>query len=299
MVLRNRKTFARCRQNKIRQKMTRKNRLPKETSVYMKFMYHEKGMRGKKLVKAFPKYSKATVYRHAKLPFEEKPSLDKRNSNRGRPRKLTARDERNLIRQLRLCRERMGSFGTSTLRTAADIDPNISLWTIRRALKRHGYLYLQSRKKGLLTKRDLTRRYRFACKIKKLPLRNFWENGISFYFDGTSFVHKTNPLAQARTTKSMAWRKRGEGLSLNCTSKGKKAGVQGKTAHFFVSIAYGKGVILCDQYLERLSGESFADYVRCRFPQIFEKSSNPKAKRFLQDGDPSQNSAQARKALAT
>ncbi len=95
----------------------------------------------------------------------------------------------------------------------------------------------------------------------------------------------------------MAWRKRGEGLSLNCTSKGKKAGVEGKTAHFLVSIAYGKGVIACNQYFERLTGERFSEYVRLNFPRIFARSANAKAKRFLQDGDPAQNSAVAKRAF--
>ena len=111
-------------------------------------------------------------------------------------------------------------------------------------------------------------------------------------------MHKTNPLDQARATKTMAWRKRGEGLALNCTSKGKKAGVEGKTAHFFVSIAHGKGVISCHQYFERLTGETFAEYVRHHFPAIFENSANPTGKRFVQDGDPSQNSAAARRAFS-
>ena len=278
-------------------KMKSKKQVPKETSIYMRFLYHDKGVKGNELLKAFPNYSKATIYRHAKLPFDENHPFDKRKLNKGRPRKLTVRDERNLVRQLRIYRETMGSFGASTLRTAADISPNVSLWAIRRALRRHGYLYSQSRKKGLMTRRDLTRRYRFACKIKRLLPNNFWKEGISFYFDGTSFVHKTNPFDQARATKSMAWRKRGEGLALNCTSKGRKAGVEGKTAHFFVSIAYGKGVISCDQYFERLTGENFAEYVRAHFPRIFEKSANPTAKRFVQDGDPCQNSAVASRAL--
>ena len=115
---------------------------------------HDKGVKGNELLKAFPNYSKATIYRHAKLPFDENHPFDKRKLNKGRPRKLTVRDERNLVRQLRIYRETMGSFGASTLRTAADIIPNVSLWAIRRALRRHGYLYLQSRKKGLMTRRD-------------------------------------------------------------------------------------------------------------------------------------------------
>ena len=272
--------------------------VPKETSIYMKFMYQENNVRGTELLKAFPNYSKATIYRHAKLPMDKLDDyFDKRKQNKGRPRKLTIRDERNLVRELGKCRATIGSFSASRLRTGAGINPDISLWTIRRALKRQGYHYLQSRKKGLLTRKDLSRKYQFARKIRRRLPEDFWKNGVSFYIDGTSFVHKTNPFDQARATKSMAWRKRGEGLALNCTSKGKKAGVQGRTAHFFVSIAYNKGVIGCDQYFQRMTGESFSEYVRLHFPQIFAKSANPIAKRFLQDGDPVQNSALAKQAF--
>ena len=93
----------------------------------MRFLYHEKGVRGNELLKAFPNCSKATIYRHAKLPFNETRPFDKRKLNKGRPRKLTERDEPNLVRKLRVYRERMGSFGASTLRTAADISADVSL----------------------------------------------------------------------------------------------------------------------------------------------------------------------------
>ena len=271
--------------------------VPVKTSLYMRYLFQEKGVRGSQLLQAFPKYSKATIYRHVKLPIDDCERHDKRKYNKGRPRKLTVREERNLVREFRKLRATIGSFSASRLRTATGIPPEVSLWTIRRSLKRHGYSYLHSRKKGLLKQRDLGRRYQFACRIRRLLPDNFWECGISFCFDATSFVHKTNPFDQARACKSMAWRKRGEGLALNCTSKGKKAGVEGKTAHFFVSIAYGKRVIACDQFFERLTGEKFADYVCEHFPQIFSKSANPIAKRFLQDGDPVQNSAAAKRAF--
>ena len=143
------------------------------------------------------------------------------------------------------------------------------------------------------------RRYQFAGKTERLLANNFWECGVSFYFDATSFVHKTNHFDQARATKTMAWRKKGEGLALNCASKGKKAGVEGKTAHCFVPIACGEGVIACDQFFERLTPEKFADYVREQFPQIFSKSANAVGKYFLQDDDPVQNmySAAAKRAF--
>ena len=57
-------------------------------------------------------------------------------------------------------------------------------------------------------------------------------------------------------------------------------------AHFFVAIAYEKGVISCEQHFGTLTGESFAEHVRHYFPAIFENSSNPCWKLFLQDGDP-------------
>lgn len=277
--------------------MKSKAYVPKETSIYMRYLFQDKGLRGNELLKRFPKYSKATIYRHAKLPIDEVATFDKRKHNKGRPRKLSIRDERNIIRHLRLCRTTIGSFSASRLRTMAGISPDVSPWCIRRTLNRHGYQYLHSRKKGLMTRKDVVRRYRFACKIRRLLPINFWERGISFYFDGTSFVHKTNPFDQARATQSMAWRRKCEGLALNCTTKGKKAGVEGRTAHFFVSIAYGKGVVSCDQYFHRLKGENFAEYVRLHFPQIFLDSANPTSKRFLQDGDPVQNSAAARRAF--
>ena len=120
---------------------------------------------------------------------------------------------------------------------------------------------------------------------------------ISFYFDGTSFVHKTNPYVQARAVKSLTQRTRNEGLAQYCTSKRKKAGVQGKVIHFLVAITYKKGVICWDKYTQGLNGEFFASYTRNGFPLHFQASTNPRAIHFLQDGDPSQNSTKAQRAL--
>jgi hypothetical protein len=59
---------------------------------------------------------------------------------------------------------------------------------------RHGFAYRQARKKGLLTAKDLKKRYDFAMKMKKERSRDVWKNEVSFYLDGKSFVHKINPL---------------------------------------------------------------------------------------------------------
>ena len=82
----------------------------------------------------------------------------------------------------------------------------------------------------------------------------------------------------------MTWCKPQEGLSR--TTKGKKEGGGGRMAHFFVAIAYGKGVISCEHYFGTLTGESFVEHFQQYFPALFENSSNPREKLFLQDGDP-------------
>ena len=69
---------------------------------------------------------------------------------------------------------------------------------------------------------------------------------ISFYFDGTGFIYKKNPLDQARALGATEGRMRPEGLTAGCTARGKKEGNQ--QAHFMLAIAYGKGAVMCTQY---------------------------------------------------
>ena len=39
---------------------------PLEVSVHLRYLYQDKGIRDKELLKMYPKLSKATIYRHAK-----------------------------------------------------------------------------------------------------------------------------------------------------------------------------------------------------------------------------------------
>ena len=55
----------------------------KETSIYMRYLFQDKGLRGNELGKRFPKYSKATICRHAKRPIDKVASFDKRKHNKG------------------------------------------------------------------------------------------------------------------------------------------------------------------------------------------------------------------------
>ena len=92
----------------------------------------------------------------------------------------------------------------------------------------------------------------------------------------------------------MTWRRPADGLSFQRTAKGSYEGTGGKVAHFLVAIAYGKRVILAEQYEGNMNGEKFSEFIREEFKVLFERSNNTKGKLFSQDGDPSQNSQKAK-----
>ena len=94
-----------------------------------------------------------------------------------------------------------------------------------------------------------------------------WSSRISFYVDAENFIHKTNPMDQAKAPKSLVWRKKNEGLAKGCTSKGNKAGHCRKVTSFFVAISLGTGVCYCKHY-EKLSGKLFAEFIENNFLEI-------------------------------
>ena len=99
-------------------------------------------------------YSERTIYRHATRTVDEKDVFDRRKENKGRPKKLTMRMERIIIRTLlRLRREKVG-FTSQKIWETAGLPLNISSGDIKRCLGKYGCNYFQSRKKGLLSAKD-------------------------------------------------------------------------------------------------------------------------------------------------
>ena len=263
-------------------------------SCQIRTLYQVGGVKGKNLLKMFPQYSKSAVYKHCKLPLNEE-KVDKRKSNPGRPKKLSENDERQVKRSLLRLRETTGRFTSKRVQEESGVT-HVSNRSIRRSLNRRGYYFLQSRKKGLMTKDDLKKRLAFCRKIKRLKMNEeFWRKGVSFYLDGVGFEYKTNPQGEARSPATRAWRKKSEGLSIHCVAKGKKEGK--RNANFMVAFGYGCGVIMNVQYFGQITGTKFSDIVRDHFPSAFQRSPNPRGKRFLMDGCPRQNSKLSKKAI--
>ena len=87
-----------------------------------------------------------------------------------------------------------------------------------------------------------------------------------------------------------------EGLLLGCTAKGRKEGTGGKTVKLMVAISYNVGVVICEPY-HKLDGEYFASFIDDYFPRMFERANKGASRLWVQDGDPSQNSAKAQNAM--
>ena len=121
------------------------------------------------------------------------------HQRRGRPRKLSSREERLLIRALLKLRRTEGNFTAKRLMNEANIsESDVSVRTVGRFLNNKGYFYLLARKKGLLTNDDKSLRVAFAKKVREEYDKELWTHKIAFYLDGVAFAHKTNPLDKAR-----------------------------------------------------------------------------------------------------
>ena len=266
--------------------MGKYKKVPQRTSIYIKVL-HEMGFKAKEIQRKVRTVSLRQIYRHFNKDAED--VVDKRNKNTGRPRLMTSRDERKMIRTLLSLRNERASFSVKRLQEESDLI-HISTRTVCRYLHNNGYGYYQSRKKGLVTDKDKKIRLAFAKRHLSTPL-DFWTEEIAFYFDGVSFAFKTNPAGEARALNTMQWRKRNEGLTR--TSKGKKEGTGGRTVCLFVGISHGRGVVLNKKFDGVITGEAFANFVRNNFHSTFIRTMK-NSRTFLQDGDPRQNSATAR-----
>ena len=231
--------------------MVFKKALEEGLKAYILFRVKDKSHNAKEVAKDTG-VSLASIYRIRKESIGGFKKTKKRST--GRPRKINARMERNMMRQLKVLRKEDGNWTSGKLMEMCDINNSeISNRTVRRQLNRNGYEYLQARKKGLLTEKDIAKRLEFAKDVEKTKDPDFWTNEIAFYLDGVSFYYKRNPAGQARAPKGRVWRKISEGLAQGCTAKGRKEGSGGKVLKLFVSISYNKGVIACHPY-EKLDG---------------------------------------------
>ena len=274
-------------------------KVPIGVSIHLRYLHQDMGKRLPELCSMYKHYSKTSIFRHMKLPVEQvKEDGRIKNDKAGRKKKVSERDGRKVVASLKHLRETVGYFSSTDVQRESGVGIDVvSNRTLRRHVRSKGYRFSQCRRKGQLSVEDEKKRLKFARKCSRLP-ESFWCEGISFYLDGTGWVHKTNPAQHTRTLRTRTWKKPGESLHQYCTAKGKKEGVGGKMVKLMVAISHKSGVIKCHQY-DSINAEVCASFIKEHFPDMFKVSSNRKGKLFLQDGDPSQNSRLAIDAMDT
>ena len=275
--------------------MVKYRKISIETSISLRIEHQRYGRSSRALAAEYG-LPQRTVMNHAVKPIPTThvpPPVDNRKNNPGRPKKIDDRGVRTITRSIKYLRTAEGlSFTADDIRRRANL-LCASRRTVARYLNKIGYKKRQLRRKGQLTEKDRRRRYQYALYQRRNSPDDAWK-GIAMYLDGVSFVHKTNPAMCARYHANVGYRTRQEGLKI--TGKGAKEGVAGKTATFMVGISYGKGVVMCRQWFGKWKGANWAPYVEQEFPEVFERIG--KGNKFVQDGDPIQNSKIVREALS-
>ena len=90
--------------------MTRQNKkMSLDVSVRLRYLHQDKGGKISDLVKGFTNYLKSNIYILLKLP-DKVAKTDGRKLNKGRPKVLTVRNERKIIRTMLILREFLGSL---------------------------------------------------------------------------------------------------------------------------------------------------------------------------------------------
>ena len=236
---------------------TKYKKISNSISIYLHCLHQECKIKCSELVQRYPQYAPRSIYRHENKPIDSVVH-DHRKSNPGQPKKLSKQDERMLLKTLFKLRNKIKSFTARLIKSEA-CKKHVNGQTVHRLLNESNFRYLHSRKEGSLAKKDMRTRAQFARKVIKFLPEYFWREGISFYFDGVGFTHKTNPPGEARVAGAMAWRKPSE--SFTSTTKAKKEGNCGKQVNFLVAVTYDQGGVCCEQYTETITGNSFAEFV--------------------------------------
>ena len=122
-----------------------------------------------KIKEKYPKIPTRTINYHAKLTTKDE-TVDHRHENKWRPRKLTERDCRHIKNTVTNLREFDNpNFSAVKLKNVCGLQSECSTQTVHRALKEMDFLFLNTRQKGLMSKKDHMARVQFARKaIKKV-----------------------------------------------------------------------------------------------------------------------------------
>ena len=69
-------------------------KIPPHVSFRLRYLFQDKGVRGKELLKLYPEYPRTSLYRHAIKSVDSTQVVPKSKFNKGRPKNVSLREER-------------------------------------------------------------------------------------------------------------------------------------------------------------------------------------------------------------
>ncbi|XP_028415685.1 uncharacterized protein LOC114539215 [Dendronephthya gigantea] len=139
------------------------------------------------------KLSKSTVFdivKNEELSNNRIYKKQEKKSKGGRPELLNARDKRNLVLSLKKLRAVDPNFTIKEVVQNSGVAlKSASYRTFVRCIKKLGYGFYPSRKKGVMTTKDFKQRRKFGREVKAKSCE-YWTKDVAFYLDGVSFIYK-------------------------------------------------------------------------------------------------------------
>ena len=74
-------------------------KIPPRVSFKLRYLFQDKVVRGKQLLKLYPEYLRTSLYRHAAKSMDSAQVVDKRKFKKGRPKKVSLREERIVLQE--------------------------------------------------------------------------------------------------------------------------------------------------------------------------------------------------------
>ena len=90
-------------------------KIPPHMSLRLRYLFQDKSVRGKELLKLYSEYSRTSLYQHAVKSIDSTQVADKGNFIKGRPEKLSLKEERIILQEICKLREEFGSFAIKRL----------------------------------------------------------------------------------------------------------------------------------------------------------------------------------------
>ena len=212
-------------------------KIPLVMKVSIIYLHHDKGTSICELETWLSEYSWIqlvnTIPRAARQKIDTAVE-DKRHNNKGWPRKLILDADDITDKSVKLLPKYYGNFTSKDMLHTFNVrESEISCRTVRRYLLRKNMVIFNAEKRI------------FSLQKISLPVQNvlinaviinFWREDITFYLDGTSWIHKGNPAFHAKIFCPRTWRKRSLGLKPTCCAKANKEVSGDRISHFMVTV---------------------------------------------------------------